>query len=109
MHRCYCRRRCRHCCLQLELYRDTRDSILAAATAQPRALRDMAPAARDRAFVLELRAEKNLHPALQTPDGHYKVRGSGGVNGGAAAAALRAHWLLCRRPLAAPPQEPYEP
>ncbi len=36
--------------------------------------RDMSPAARDRAFKAEMRAEGNLHPALQTPDGHYKVR-----------------------------------
>jgi hypothetical protein len=34
----------------------------------------MSPAARDRALEREMRAEKNLHPALQTPDGHYKVR-----------------------------------
>ena len=59
--------------LQLELYRDTRESILTA-TQQPNCLRDMSPAARDRALEREMRAEKNLHPALQTPDGHYKVR-----------------------------------
>ena len=59
--------------VQLELYRDTRDSILLA-TQQPHCLRDMSPAARDRAFQREMKAEKNLHPALQTPDGHYKVR-----------------------------------
>ncbi|EFN59116.1 hypothetical protein CHLNCDRAFT_137916 [Chlorella variabilis] len=56
---------------QLELYRDTRESILLA-TQQPTVLRDMSAAARDRAFQREMRAEKNLHPALQTPDGHYK-------------------------------------
>ncbi len=33
----------------------------------------MTPAARERAFRQEMRAEKNLHPALQTPEGHYKV------------------------------------
>lgn len=57
---------------QLELYRDTRDSITLA-TQNPNCLRDMSPAARDRALQREMRAEGNLHPALQTPDGHYKV------------------------------------
>lgn len=66
--------------LQLELYRDTRESILSA-TQQPNCLRDMSPAARDRALEREMRAEKNLHPALQTPDGHYKVqRGCGSLS-----------------------------
>ncbi len=60
--------------LQLELFRDTRESILLA-TQQPTVLRDMSAAARDRAFQREMRAEKNLHPALQTPEGHYKVPG----------------------------------
>lgn len=59
---------------QLELYRDTRESI-ALATQNPDCLRDMSPAARDRALQREMRAEGNLHPALQTPDGHYKVCG----------------------------------
>ncbi|GAB4817940.1 hypothetical protein N2152v2_004986 [Parachlorella kessleri] len=54
----------------LELFRDTRDSILAAHG--PTALIDMTPAARERAFRQEMRAEKNLHPALQTPEGHYR-------------------------------------
>lgn len=62
--------------VQLELYRDTRESILLA-TQQPTVLRDMSAAARDRAFQREMRAEKNLHPALQTPDGHYKVHPAG--------------------------------
>lgn len=61
---------------QLELYRDTRDSILLA-TQNPDCLRDMSAAARDRALQREMRAEGNLHPALQTPDGHYKVRSGG--------------------------------
>ncbi|KAI3433581.1 hypothetical protein D9Q98_003392 [Chlorella vulgaris] len=56
---------------QLELYRDTRDSILLA-TQQPHCLRDMSQAARDRAFQREMKADNNLHPALLTPDGHYK-------------------------------------
>ncbi|KAL4430933.1 hypothetical protein ABPG75_006189 [Micractinium tetrahymenae] len=56
---------------QLELYRDTRDSIVLA-TQNPDCLRDMSPAARDRALQREMCAEGNLHPALQTPDGHYK-------------------------------------
>lgn len=60
----------------MELYRDTRESILLA-TQQPHCLRDMSAAARDRAFQREMRAEKNLHPALQTPDGHYKVGDEG--------------------------------
>ena len=60
---------------QLELYRDTRESILLA-TQQPRCLRDMAPAARDRAFRAEMRAERNLHPALQAPAA--RVRGGAG-------------------------------
>jgi hypothetical protein len=60
--------------MQIELFRDTRDSILAAHG--PTALVNMTPAARERAFRQEMRAEKNLHPALQTPEGHYKVRAS---------------------------------
>lgn len=64
---------------QLELFRDTRDSILAAHG--PTALVDMTPAARERAFRQEMRAEKNLHPALQTPEGHYKVGGCFWVGG----------------------------
>lgn len=33
----------------------------------------MTPAARERALRQEMRAEKNLHPALLAPEGHYKV------------------------------------
>lgn len=61
--------------LQLELYRDTRESIVLA-TQQPHCLRDMSPAAKERAFRREMQAERNLHPALQAADGHYKVCGT---------------------------------
>ena len=56
---------------QIELYRDTRDSIQLS-TAQPNCLADMSAAARDRALAREMRAERSLHPALHAPDGHYK-------------------------------------
>lgn len=77
---------------QLELYRDTRESILLA-TQQPHVLRDMAPAARDRALRTEMRAERNLHPALQAPEGHYKVGcGRGRHRHRGAACAAVAGW-----------------
>lgn len=57
--------------VQIELFRDTRDSILS--SHGPVTLVNMTPAARERAFRQEMRAENNLHPALQTPEGHYKV------------------------------------
>ena len=56
---------------QIELFRDTRDSLLSAHG--PAALVNMTPAARERAFRQEMRAEKNLHPALAAPEGHYKA------------------------------------
>ena len=57
---------------QMELYRYTRESIQAGRGAA--AFRDMPLKARDRALAQEMKAENNLHPALCTPDGHYKVR-----------------------------------
>ena len=62
---------------QIDLYRDTRDSIVQGADAD--AWNNMSDAARDRALLAELRAESNLHPALYPPEdqhvvlGHYKV------------------------------------
>lgn len=60
-----------HAHTQIELYRDTRESLQAACPGT--ALRDLIPAARERAFRREMKADNNLHPALQTPDGNYKV------------------------------------
>ncbi len=37
----------------------------------------MTPEARERALRAEMRAENNIHPALTSPDGHYKVRVGG--------------------------------
>lgn len=84
--------------IQLELYRDTRDSILLA-TQQPHCLRDMSAAARDRALQREMRAEKNLHPALQTPDGHYRV---GAFTGAGRGMPKRCPWRRARSALALP-------
>lgn len=62
------------CCaaLQIDLYRDTRESIQLA-TRSGQALKDMQPAARERAFQREMKAENNLHPAMHSPQGHYLV------------------------------------
>ncbi len=57
---------------QMSLYRYTKESILAGRGAA--AFRDMNIKARDRALQQEMKAERNLHPALCTPDGHYKAR-----------------------------------
>ena len=57
---------------QMDLYRYTKESILAGRGAA--AFRDMNLKARDRALQQEMKAERNLHPALCTPDGHYKAR-----------------------------------
>lgn len=54
----------------LELFRDTRESIVRAGGGNF----DMSGAAWDRALQREMRADGNLHPALCTPDGHYKAR-----------------------------------
>jgi hypothetical protein len=62
---------------QIDLYRDTRDSIIGVLGVA--AFRGMSPAARERALIAEMRAERNLHPAFMTPDGHYKVRFTFGV------------------------------
>lgn len=61
---------------QIELYRDTRESIVAGLDAG--AWEAMAEGARERALLAELKAERNLHPALYAADpaaglGHYKV------------------------------------
>ena len=62
---------------QIELYRHTRDSIVQGMDAE--AWKAMTVEARDRALLAELKADKNLHPALYNPDasaavlGHYKV------------------------------------
>lgn len=72
--------------------------------------RDMSTAARDRAFKAEMRAEGNLHPALQTPDGHYKVRGSAGS--GQFYFASTGWWLSCpclQPPMPAPSPNPLSP
>ena len=55
----------------IELYRDTREAVVSASP--EKGLQNMTAAARDRAFLREMKAEKNLHPALMSPDGHYKV------------------------------------
>ncbi|KAL6776573.1 CPLD29 [Auxenochlorella protothecoides x Auxenochlorella symbiontica] len=55
---------------QIDLYRDTRESIQLAARCGL-ALKDMQPAARERAFRREMKAENNLHPAMHSPQGHY--------------------------------------
>ena len=57
---------------QMDLYRYTKESIQAGRGAA--AFRDMSLKARDRALQQEMKAERNLHPALCTPDGHYKAR-----------------------------------
>ena len=63
---------------QIELYRDTRESIIRGM--DPEAWSNMPEAVRDRALLAELKAERNLHPALYPPDdtatvlGHYKAR-----------------------------------
>eukprot|EP00887_Chlorella_sp_A99_P005446 scaffold1.g5446.t1 len=56
---------------QIELYRDTRESILATPGGGAHAFSDMSPAARERALRREMAADKNLHPALEEPKGHY--------------------------------------
>ncbi|KAK9807024.1 hypothetical protein WJX72_010915 [[Myrmecia] bisecta] len=62
---------------QIELYRDTRESILQGM--DETGFARMTPQARERALVAEMKADKNLHPALWPPDdsplilGHYKV------------------------------------
>ncbi len=58
---------------QIELFRETRDSIQRA-RGPGNVFRDMSSAAWDRALQREMKAEGNLHPALCTPDGHYRVR-----------------------------------
>lgn len=60
----------------MELYRDTRDSIVRGS--DPEVWEAMPEASRDRALLAELKAERNLHPALYPADpnmglGHYKV------------------------------------
>lgn len=69
---------------QIELYRDTKESIMRGRSAE--AWEGMSQGARDRALTAELKAEKNLHPALYPPEdspailGHYKVlRACGGM------------------------------
>lgn len=52
----------------------------------------MSAAARDRAFKAEMRAEGNLHPALQAPDGHYKAR-VGATSLSSTAAITPLSWL----------------
>ena len=62
---------------QIDLFRYTRASIQEGVGEQ--AFQQMTAAARERAMQAEMRAEKNLHPALyppgpgQAPTGHYKV------------------------------------
>lgn len=62
---------------QIELYRDTRDSIMQGL--EPESWTQMSDAARDRALLAELKAEGNLHPALYPHEdqhlalGHFKV------------------------------------
>lgn len=62
---------------QIELYRETRESIMQGLEVE--AWNNMPYAARDRAMLAELKAENNLHPALHPPSdssavlGHYKV------------------------------------
>lgn len=63
---------------QIELYRETRESIVQGQDAE--AWNSMPYAARDRALLAELKAENNLHPALYPPEGsspeilgHFKV------------------------------------
>lgn len=55
----------------LDLFRETRDSIQQGTTGGGRG--DLSLAAWDRALQREMKAEGNLHPALCTPDGHYRV------------------------------------
>ena len=63
---------------QIDLFRYTRASIQEGVGEQ--AFQQMTAAARERAMQAEMRAEKNLHPALyppgsgHAPTGHYKVR-----------------------------------
>ena len=66
---------------QIELYRETRESIMQGSDAD--SWNSMPYAARDRAMLAELKAENNLHPALYPPNdssadilGHYKVPAS---------------------------------
>ena len=54
----------------LGLFRRTRDSIQ---EAHGSARRDFTGDAWERALKREMRADGSLHPALSTPDGHYKV------------------------------------
>lgn len=62
---------------QIELYRHTRESITQGVDAD--AWSAMQEDARERALIAELKAERNLHPALYTTSdstallGHYKV------------------------------------
>lgn len=62
---------------QIELYRETRESIVQGMDVE--SWNSMPYPARDRAMLAELKAESNLHPALYPPDdsadilGHYKV------------------------------------
>jgi len=58
---------------QVDLFRYTRESIQRA-RGPGAVFRDMSSAAWDRALQQEMKAEGNLHPALCTPDGHYRVR-----------------------------------
>ena len=57
---------------ETELFRYTRESIQAGSGGQ--AFSDMNLKSRERALQQEMRSENNLHPALCTPDGHYKVQ-----------------------------------
>lgn len=63
---------------QIELYRHTKESIIQGLDAE--AWNTMREEARDRALLAELKADKNLHPALYPPTdpslvlGHYKVQ-----------------------------------
>ena len=68
------RRECRHVAGEMRCVTGLHKAAATCAVCR----RDMSTAARDRAFKAEMRAEGNLHPALQTPDGHYKVRESSG-------------------------------
>lgn len=65
--------------VQIELFRQTRESIVQGLGEG--AFRGMTVAARERAFVQELKADGNLHPALYPHNdsspallGHYRVR-----------------------------------
>ena len=61
---------------QLELFRDTKESILADKRSSPaahRAFLSANVAARERVLRERMHADGNLHPALLHPDGNYKM------------------------------------